>query len=232
MRRFRGLAAFSNKIGSIADDSEKVEAKRVEEWLDGQSNEKLKQQIDEANSKDSLLRAVVDGNVEVVAKIVREDPFQLLLKDFRDQNAYHHAVCGNNLDILDILHRSNLKNEEGIDARDKSGDTPMHRAIDEGHQEALDWLLGHGAKVTISNNRQLSPIHLAILRQNLEAVKAIVAKVPQSVNLAISDNGETPLHKAAEANHSEIINFLVVFFSYFFLNSFFIVFFRSKTEPI
>jgi ankyrin repeat protein len=49
-----------------------------------------------------------------------------------------------------------------INRRDSSGNTPLHEAVEADVKSSIDFLLTHGADPTITNNRHMAPIHLAV----------------------------------------------------------------------
>ena len=61
-----------------------------------------------------------------------------------------------------------------INARDEAGNTPLHKAAWNGHAEAVEVLLKHGADPNARSTASRTPLDLAIQADSLPAVKALL----------------------------------------------------------
>lgn len=66
------------------------------------------------------------------------------------------------------------KNPSLVNSTDKDRMTPLHHAIDSGHLEAADLLIGSGADIDAVNYKKETPLHIAAYEGNAEAVKLLL----------------------------------------------------------
>ncbi len=80
-----------------------------------------------------------------------------------------HIVCGwGDCEAIRILIAAGAD----INAKGETGFTPLHYAVEQNHPEAIKLLLSLGA-VTLLNDDDCSPIQLAKLLENVEAIEAL-----------------------------------------------------------
>ncbi len=86
---------------------------------------------------------------------------------------------------------------------------PLWHAIHHGHEEMVELLLAHGARVNPLNHGGPSPLHLAIERRHLAIAKRLLDK-GADVN-ARDGHGATPLHGALRyyRDESELVKLLI-----------------------
>lgn len=99
----------------------------------------------------------------------------------------------------------------GVNKYDADGKTPLHRAVESGKLEDIEKYLRRGANINAVTKTKDSEgvLHLAIKR--LDGDQAIVQKLIEhkaDVNLG-DQNGNTPLHIAAETNQRNIASLLL-----------------------
>lgn len=111
-----------------------------------------------------------------------------------------------------------LKYGANIEDEDACGLRPIHRALWEGHDAMVQFLINEGAdcEVPIGSHEppqhssvamQGAPIHLASIKGNEPTVNLLLAK---GVNVnARLDNGWTALHMAAANGHSSVVSLLL-----------------------
>ncbi len=99
--------------------------------------------------------------------------------------------------------------EEGTDvnAKDKSGETPLFSAVLADDNDVAKFLIDKGADVSAKDNSGDTPLHAVMSRGENDVVDLLIAK-GADVN-AKSRNGETPLHDAAYFDRSEIAELLI-----------------------
>ena len=117
----------------------------------------------------------------------------------------HDAASRGDLAAIEAL----LVEGAEIDARGEDGETPLIRAILEGHADVAELLIVHGADVMVRNERGLTPLHAAAYSGSAEAVRLLLdhgAALEDRANVS----GATPLMLAAEENHVAVAELLLV----------------------
>ncbi|CAM5172908.1 unnamed protein product [Eretmochelys imbricata] len=132
------------------------------------------------------------------------------------QTALHIAV---------ILGASNFVRKlmaagAGLCVQEKAGHTALHLACREGCQDCAQWLLtslsGHRpcegndacAQLDCTNYDGYTPLHVAVLRKDLEVVKLLVG-AGADLNKAELSCGRSPLHLAVESQSAEVVECLL-----------------------
>ncbi|MEG4068866.1 ankyrin repeat domain-containing protein [Microcoleus sp. Pol11C2] len=94
-----------------------------------------------------------------------------------------------------------------VNARDKSGNTPLHLAVERGSQDIAELLIANGARVNVRNENGQTPLYRAIAIGHNE-IAALLINNGTDVN-NIDGSGTTPLHKAAHYGTVEILKLLI-----------------------
>ncbi|MFM2428508.1 MAG: hypothetical protein RL012_392, partial [Bacteroidota bacterium] len=94
-----------------------------------------------------------------------------------------------------------------IEARDTYGFTPLHHAVDRGHEATAEVLIKHGAAVEAKNNWQETPLHRATMQGHTNTVALLLdhRAATESRNV---DN-RTPLYCATQQGHMSTVAFLL-----------------------
>ena len=95
-----------------------------------------------------------------------------------------------------------------FDYDQKSGFTPLHIAVSEGHLDMCQMLLEHKADVRARDNKGNTPLHLAFSGDHLE-ISRILLEYNAEVNSPNKD-GSTPLLIASSSGNIDIIRLLLV----------------------
>ncbi|KAM9113084.1 NF-kappa-B inhibitor beta [Pangshura tecta] len=132
------------------------------------------------------------------------------------QTALHVAV---------ILGASNFVRKlmaagAGLCMQERAGHTALHLACREGWRDCAQWLLaslsghrpGEGndacAQLDCTNYDGYTPLHVAVLRKDLEVVKLLVG-AGADLNKAELSCGRSPLHLAVESQSPEVVECLL-----------------------
>jgi ankyrin repeat protein len=95
-----------------------------------------------------------------------------------------------------------------VEANDRYGNTPLHKAAMHGHIEVIKLLLQeHTVEINRKNIDGYTPLHLAALIGHLEEIHILLE---YSANSTIKNaDGDTPLHYAAGKGQVEIVEFFL-----------------------
>jgi ankyrin repeat protein len=115
------------------------------------------------------------------------------------------AVMQGNARQVEIL----LKQGAAVNAADKDGVTPLHKAAFSGHRRAVvEKLLAGGALVDAADKDANTPLHEAASGKDTAIIVEKLLAGGASVDAADKD-GKTPLHKAALGGHTAVVEKLL-----------------------
>ncbi|XP_077174649.1 NF-kappa-B inhibitor beta [Paroedura picta] len=132
------------------------------------------------------------------------------------QTALHIAVI---LDASDFVGKL-VSAGAGLCMQEKGGHTALHLACREGRRECAQHLLAppasqrscHGngfrAQLDCTNYDGYTPLHVAVLRKDLEMVNLLVA-AGADLNKPELSCGRSPLHLAVESQNPEVVEYLL-----------------------
>ncbi len=93
-------------------------------------------------------------------------------------------------------------------AAEHRGETPLHMAIRQGHVEVAKLLIAAGADVNQKNDSQETPLQVAASEGCAGVIEYLVAK-GADVNTGSNDRWSSPVARAMDRNHPEIVKALV-----------------------
>lgn len=117
------------------------------------------------------------------------------------QTALHIAAGKDLAEIAAVLLVRGAK----VDARDKEGKTPLHYALREKALGVISILIKNGAGLFVKDNAGRHPLHEA-LQGSLDTLKLLVGAENAGTR---DENGNTPLHYAAEAGKLNETEYLI-----------------------
>ncbi len=116
----------------------------------------------------------------------------------------NHKVCFNKL----------LKTNSPIDEKDSKGYTLLHLAAKDGNLEWLNLVINCRASINIRTKKtQLTPLHLAVLGQNLDCIKILLGRNADAY--ALNKHKKKPIDYVAQVSdkskQDEILNIFITF---------------------
>ena len=92
-----------------------------------------------------------------------------------------------------------------VNARDKEGKTPLHKAARGGHEKVAMFLIQKGANVNARDKEGKTPLHKA------EDIKIVQLLIQQGANVNVRDQyGDAPLHQALWGDRFDKIAWLLI----------------------
>jgi ankyrin repeat protein len=132
-----------------------------------------------------------DNGLPVTGHLDEKTRAKLIIKKLPSQVSFIKSIKKNDIITVKALIAAGAD----VNAKDKSGETPLHIAAVRGYQEITSLLIAEGADVNARNGRELAPLHAAAWGDHKETVALLIAK-GSDIN-AIGENGVTPLHVSA-----------------------------------
>ncbi len=98
---------------------------------------------------------------------------------------------------------NNLPHTPGPD-----GDTALHLASVYGQEDVVRCLLENGADPTVTDDDHALALHDAASGGHMGCARLLLQAAPWTIN-ALDEDGDTPLHNAARADNTEMVQFLL-----------------------
>ncbi|XP_047019150.1 NF-kappa-B inhibitor cactus-like [Helicoverpa zea] len=169
----------------------------------------------DADGDTQLHIASVHGCEKSVGTLIRVCPNKALLDVANDDGhtPLHLAVMSGNAVVTRMLVHAGLS----LGARDRKGETPLHKATTKGHIECLQALLAPvpehprtklSSVLDQKNYKGQACVHLAASSGNIEALQTLVY-YGADINLRENLAGSTALHIAARRGDARLAQFLL-----------------------
>ncbi|XP_047371364.1 ankyrin repeat and death domain-containing protein 1A-like isoform X4 [Vespa velutina] len=124
--------------------------------------------------------------------------------DYTGATALHHAAVAGHPGVISAI--CNIPRIE-LNATDKIGQAPIHRACSEEHLGAVAALIDLGANVNAQDNEGNTPLHVATRMRQIEMVQLLLKA---GANTELTDqNGNTALHLACQNNEVDTVEILI-----------------------
>lgn len=149
-------------------------------------------------AKPDLFSATVLGDIETVARILKESPVEAGARSVYGVPALHAAVAGNQLEIVRLLLQHvpvDVLERDGVEG-DLPGETALRVAALRNQVAAAELLLAAGAKVDAVGSIGSTPLHDAVRSGSYGMIQLLLARGANPH--ARDENGETPLDQLSD----------------------------------
>ncbi|XP_030843230.1 serine/threonine-protein kinase TNNI3K-like [Strongylocentrotus purpuratus] len=120
------------------------------------------------------------------------------------------AAKGDFLKIQSLIDSEDKSEDSGgvdVNCSDKSGQTLLHIASENGHLQTVKCLTHHGAKVNVVDANLQTSVHLCSMKGHLHVVELLAN---EGADLDVGDkDGFTALHIASVEGHLEVVQYIV-----------------------
>ncbi|CAG0902291.1 unnamed protein product [Cyprideis torosa] len=144
-----------------------------------------------------LLLATLNGRHSVVEVLLAHGADPNITNRVEETSPLHQAKSAETAELL-------IAKGAVVDAKDKSGETPLFFATGSGHHSVVEVLIANGAEPNIANRYGTSPLHRA---KSAETAELLIAK--GAVVDAKDKSGETPLFDATSSGHHSVVEVLL-----------------------
>jgi len=214
----------------IAEDAAKVESKNLKRnslpLSDNQPQKPLKQKRQKTSSVDSLKlskqkenldNAEVDKQASLEPKISTNvnsgsdsdfEPSKLPEKNKPKAISGNTSKKSSSESKQKISPKAKTKSLDGLNKKNKKGETPLHTAAGKGDLETVRKLLEEGASPNTWDHAGWTPLHEAAGYGNLPLVTMLL-DAGASPSVPATDDNLTPLHDAVRRGYVEVVTILV-----------------------
>ncbi|RVX05310.1 Ankyrin repeat-containing protein ITN1 [Vitis vinifera] len=159
-----------------------------------------------------LYEASVDGSVNSLKQLMKEDPLALARASVTcfDETPLHIAAMLGHLDFAKALasHKPDMAMIMTT-AIDLQGRSPLHLASANGHIEIVNMLLSLNSNIClICDEDGRTPLHLAVMKGHVEVTRELIRARPEVTGHKL-DHGETILHSSVRHNRLGALKMLV-----------------------
>ncbi|XP_062997471.1 ankyrin repeat domain-containing protein 27 [Elgaria multicarinata webbii] len=160
---------------------------------------------------DKLLRAVADGDLEMVRYLldwVEDDLEEPEEVGSMEKLEFCHPLCQCSRcgPVQKKFFRA-PSNGLGVNVTNQDGMTPLHAAALHGHADLVSLLLKHGANIGAKDANRAVPLHLACQSGHFQVVKCLTECSAKQNKKDV--HGNTPLMYACMSGYEEIAAFLL-----------------------
>ena len=150
--------------------------------------------------------AVLCGFHQLIEHLITASPEDVNAKGGYYDSPLSAAFAMEHIDIALLL----LRRGAGVNVLDRSGQRPLHRALEGGRTNTVQLLLDHGADVNLQNASGTTPLILASSEGELEISRLLLQR-GADVNFKnyYSRNGRSSLHGAALNGHLDVARYLL-----------------------
>ena len=146
---------------------------------------------------------------DLLTKMIEKDDTVLEIRDRFGRTGLHLAALKGNHEVVAHLIMKRVSNSF-MNIQDEEGNTALMLAAGEGHKLIVELLLNVEASITLDGKNGRNILHVVIIRNKLEILKALMqqSKFPELLEKVDDEYGE-PLHIAAIFNRVECLELLL-----------------------
>ncbi|XP_032220958.2 transient receptor potential cation channel subfamily A member 1 isoform X2 [Nematostella vectensis] len=187
--------------GNLSRRSSMTSSQGSEAQIDEFELEALLYRDDMAGDENVGDHSDIDIEIEVAEKEhALSGSMGMLLDDISSyQETLHKAAFCGNMELLAMLY----KDGADINARDNYGQTALHCAILGKQHEAARFLLNRKARVHVLDDKQDTPVHVAVRMGDLDLLKELLIDPHADVNFKGPDQ-LSALHIAVQTDHENV----------------------------
>ena len=148
---------------------------------------------------DLALKLPSSSDKSVIVNMLRKNGGKTT-KQLSNQDALTSACLSGNIITIKKL----IKDGAHINAKGRTGVTPLNIAVYSGNRKVVKFLLDNGADVNFADKEGHAPLHNVMLKEDAELLIKNGADMRAKTN-----KDQTPLHTAAILRRLEIIEFLI-----------------------
>ncbi|XP_046550760.1 ankyrin repeat domain-containing protein 17-like [Haliotis rubra] len=152
----------------------------------------------------AVMLAAESGHKDVVELLV-DTGADVSLVDETGDNILHCACRGGDVEVVKYILSQNMVD---IDSLGHEKKTPVMLAGQYGHKEVVEVLVKHGANLSLRDKVGDNILHLGCWKGHLDVVKYIVSLHRVDIDSRGFER-KTPVMKAGEGGHKEVVEFLV-----------------------
>ena len=184
----------------------------IDARLRGRMDRKFGEQHLMREREKRLYEASVDGSVNSLKQLMKEDPLALARASVTcfDETPLHIAAMLGHLDFAKALasHKPDMAMIMTT-AIDLQGRSPLHLASANGHIEIVNMLLSLNSNIClICDEDGRTPLHLAVMKGHVEVTRELIRARPEVTGHKL-DHGETILHSSVRHNRLGALKMLV-----------------------
>lgn len=166
--------------------------------------------VKENNGRTPLDLACFQGSVSSVECLMLNGASSLTYDSINNRTPIH-AACYNGFDecIKPIVMLATIDKQRLLESRDKHGRTPLMVAVEQGHLNTIDYLIGHNIDLNLVDNYGCTSLHRAAALGYDECCNLLIK---HGASPYIRDsNGLLPIQYAIITGHANLINIFMDF---------------------
>jgi ankyrin repeat protein len=149
-----------------------------------------------------LLLASSAGRADILAALLQHPNIEKDYQDSERSTAMYYAATNGHIPCLELLLQSGC---------DPNVERPVHHAVDDNELESVKTLVKYGVETNFTDYLGRNILHAGAVNNRSEILRFLLQT---GVDVGVNDqgnNGETPLHDAANCDYVDTINVLLEF---------------------